>query len=322
MSTQTENSVSLPQVEEKQTTVGNYFVSNYPPFAYWTDDQLDQIEAVLDRPAPADRDMGLYVHIPFCRKRCHFCYFKVYTDKNKDEIRVYLDAVLEELRMVLDKPYIKGRLPSFVYFGGGTPSYLSPKQLEYLFNGMKQLLPWDKVSEVAFECEPGTLTGPKLDVLKQLGVTRLSLGIENLDDRHRSLGVAGIRIALVDQCREVFHRRFLGIIEALSPGAGRVRSGHLLSGLRLRGLRCCWRDEAVEIRYVGANEQENQHGEDTVQNALPLPRYSLHSHGRKGLGFEQVDGLRGKEHRHEQRRDQAQRASLRQDDELVGRQKE
>ena len=69
--------------------------------------------------------LGLYVHIPFCRKRCDFCYFKVYTDKNSKEIRRYLDAMLRELDHFAAQPYLAGKKPSFVYFGGGTPSYLS-----------------------------------------------------------------------------------------------------------------------------------------------------------------------------------------------------
>jgi oxygen-independent coproporphyrinogen III oxidase len=69
-----------------------------------------------------------------------------------------------------------------VYFGGGTPSYLSARQLGELTDQMKAVLPWDAAEEVAFECEPGTLNPGKLTAIKQIGVTRLSLGIENFDD--------------------------------------------------------------------------------------------------------------------------------------------
>ena len=58
--------------------------------------------------------LGLYAHIPFCRKRCHFCYFKVYTDKDSSEIRAYIDAVLQELRLYAAKPFIGGRKPNFI----------------------------------------------------------------------------------------------------------------------------------------------------------------------------------------------------------------
>ena len=79
-------------------------------------------------------------------------------------------------------PYLKGRKPKFIYFGGGTPSYLSVSQLTDLTDRMKAVFPWDEAEEVAFECEPGTLTEKKLDHIRKLGVTRLSLGVENFDD--------------------------------------------------------------------------------------------------------------------------------------------
>ena len=106
------------------------------------------------------------MHIPFCRKRCHFCYFRVYTDKNSSEIRNYIDAVLDELRLYAKEAFIGGRKPNFIYFGGGTPSYLSEDQLRQLTDGMKALLPWDEAEEVTFECEPGTLREKKLEVLR------------------------------------------------------------------------------------------------------------------------------------------------------------
>ncbi len=167
----------------KETEAGNYFVSNYPPYAYWLPDYVPEVHRVLDRPAPAaPPPLGLYFHIPFCRKRCHFCYFRVYTDKNSEEIRRYIHAGMKEFGMYAARPYFHGRKPKFVYFGGGTPSYLSVPQLEELTSFLKDLMPWDEVEEVTFEAEPGTLTEKKLDAIRALGVTRLSLGVENFDD--------------------------------------------------------------------------------------------------------------------------------------------
>ncbi len=167
---------------EKQTTVGNYFVSNYPPFSFWKQEDVGDLYAALERPPRPNTPLGIYLHIPFCRKRCHFCYFRVYTDKDSAAIKAYIDASLAELAIYAAKPAIHGRKPNFVYFGGGTPSYLSVDQLKHLMNGMKALLPWDEIEEVAFEAEPGTLTDHKLKAIRELGVTRLSLGVENFDD--------------------------------------------------------------------------------------------------------------------------------------------
>lgn len=166
----------------EETREGNYFVSNYPPFSFWKPERAQEAIDALHRPPAPDTPLGIYVHIPFCRKRCHFCYFKVYTGKNANEIESYLDAVRAELALYAKLPIIGGRKPRFIYFGGGTPSYLSTAQLGGLVDEMKRLLPWDEVEEVTFECEPGTLTEGKLEMLRQIGVTRLSLGIENFDD--------------------------------------------------------------------------------------------------------------------------------------------
>jgi oxygen-independent coproporphyrinogen-3 oxidase len=168
---------------EKQTTVGNYFVSNYPPFSFWKPEFVPDVAAALERPPVLPlAPLGVYLHIPFCRKRCHFCYFKVYTDKDSAAIRGYIDAALKELALYASKPIIGGRKANFVYFGGGTPLYLSVDQLKHLTDSMKQLISWDEAEEVTFECEPGTLTSHKLKAIREMGVTRLSLGVENFDD--------------------------------------------------------------------------------------------------------------------------------------------
>ena len=147
----------LPLDAEKDTKAGNYFVANYPPFSYWTPERVHEAFDALDIPAPVDRKLGLYVHIPFCRRRCHFCYFKVYTDRNANQIKQYTDAIISELELYAQRPFLSGRKPQFIYFGGGTPSYLSAKQLTELTDGLKKILPWDEAEEVAFEAEPGTL---------------------------------------------------------------------------------------------------------------------------------------------------------------------
>jgi oxygen-independent coproporphyrinogen-3 oxidase len=77
---------------------------------------------------------------------------------------------------------LQGRKLRFVYFGGGTPSYISEKQLHYLVDGLNRHVSWSNAEEVTFECEPGTLGKSKLQTLKDIGVTRLSLGVEHFDD--------------------------------------------------------------------------------------------------------------------------------------------
>jgi oxygen-independent coproporphyrinogen-3 oxidase len=168
---------------DKQTEVGSYFVATYPPFSAWTTTAVERDGKVaLETPPVPGVPLGLYLHIPFCRKRCHFCYFRVYTDKNAQEVNDYLDVLAREWELCAAKPAIAGRPLNFVYFGGGTPSFLSTKQLEGLVGRLSALTPWNNAEEVTFECEPGTLTEAKLAAIRGIGVTRLSLGVENFDD--------------------------------------------------------------------------------------------------------------------------------------------
>ncbi|HEV3416825.1 MAG TPA: radical SAM protein, partial [Pirellulales bacterium] len=167
--------------EATKTEVGSYFIANYPPFSQWTADALPEVRRALESP-PADVPLGLYLHIPFCRKRCKFCYFRVYTDKNAHEVEQYVAALSREIELVSRLPVMGGRPFRFVYFGGGTPSFLSAKQLTSLVDRLRANINWDHAEEVTFECEPGTLSEPKVHKLKELGVTRISLGIENFSD--------------------------------------------------------------------------------------------------------------------------------------------
>ncbi|HUR19860.1 MAG TPA: coproporphyrinogen-III oxidase family protein [Vicinamibacterales bacterium] len=166
------------------TEVGSYFVANYPPFSVWTPEAVGtEALSALGTPSLARVPLGLYLHIPFCRKRCHFCYFRVYTNKNAQEVESYLDLLAREWELYGSRAALAGRDLDFVYFGGGTPSFLSTQQLESLVKRLTARTRWNKAEEITFECEPGTLSEAKLSAIRQMGVTRLSLGVENFDDR-------------------------------------------------------------------------------------------------------------------------------------------
>jgi len=169
--------------DPRDTEVGSVFVSNYPPYSAWGTENADKVREVLDAPPRPETPLGLYLHVPFCRKRCKFCYFKVYTEKNHEEVTRYLEGMGSEVERYASAPVVGGRPLKFVYVGGGTPSFISAKHLRALMARVQAAFDWSRIQEVTFECEPGTLTQAKLEAIKEVGVTRLSLGVENFDDR-------------------------------------------------------------------------------------------------------------------------------------------
>lgn len=163
---------------------GNYFVAAYPPFSEWRTESADEYRELLSRkpdPGVAER-LGLYVHIPFCVERCRYCYYLSYDGVGGGNLARYVDCLLAELARYACSAVVGGRRLDFVYFGGGTPSLLSEPLLERLLAGLEEILPWSAAREVTFECAPKSVTPSKLGRLRALGVTRLSLGVQQLDD--------------------------------------------------------------------------------------------------------------------------------------------
>src|SRR3989442_9562174 len=106
-------SETLRKATADQTDVGSYFVATYPPFSVWSREAVDRdARPALATPPQAagrtggDTPLGLYLHIPFCRKRCHFCYFRVYTDKNAQEVSRYLDVLARDWELYARQPAI------------------------------------------------------------------------------------------------------------------------------------------------------------------------------------------------------------------------
>lgn len=119
---------------------------------------------------------GLYIHIPFCRQKCRYCDFASYAGE-ENRIDTYLSALEKEAALY------KSALFDTLYIGGGTPSLLSPKQLEKLFQMVEQYFGTvKKFSESTLEANPESLTEEKLNFLKSAGLNRLSIGLQSFDN--------------------------------------------------------------------------------------------------------------------------------------------
>jgi oxygen-independent coproporphyrinogen III oxidase len=139
----------------------------------------------------------LYLHIPFCRRKCPYCAF-VSREGNETEMEEYVDLLLEEMRLARQESSPLRPLDS-VYLGGGTPSLLHPQQVAQLLEQAAGLFGLAAAAEITLEANPGTVDYERLAGFRSAGVNRLSLGVQSFDDR--MLAVLG-RIHTADQALE------------------------------------------------------------------------------------------------------------------------
>lgn len=124
---------------------------------------------------------GLYVHLPFCRKRCPYCAFNTY-DEGFELIPRWVEGILRELELRLATwPCAPVRL-STLYFGGGTPSLLEPDQVETVIAGVRDRTRFDDGAEVTLEVNPGTVDPDRLRAYRDVGVNRVTVGCQSFSD--------------------------------------------------------------------------------------------------------------------------------------------
>jgi putative oxygen-independent coproporphyrinogen III oxidase len=126
---------------------------------------------------------GIYVHIPFCEKRCSYCDF--FSSISLEQKNIYIQAICKEL--ALQKDYLDGAPVTSIYMGGGTPSLLSATDLNTIQNQIKALFPCDKLLEVTIEANPDDLTKEYIESLKYLPFNRISIGIQSFSDEELRL---------------------------------------------------------------------------------------------------------------------------------------
>ena len=146
------------------------------PSSYWS----------LMNQYPKDKDGGIYVHVPFCDKICSFC--NMNRKQLDNDLEDYTNFLVKEIERYRDKPYIKNKLFSVIFFGGGTPTILKPHQLERVLKTLREVFPLnEKDYEFTFETTLHNLTDEKLKIMQSYGVNRLSVGIQTFSDRGRKI---------------------------------------------------------------------------------------------------------------------------------------
>ena len=120
---------------------------------------------------------GIYIHIPFCRKACHYCNFHFSTSfKLKDQL---IDAIIQEIEIRNNAKQFSN-LES-IYLGGGTPSLLSYDELSRIFEALSKYYNWDSKTEITLEANPEDVNLAYLNEIKTLGINRLSVGIQSFN---------------------------------------------------------------------------------------------------------------------------------------------
>lgn len=186
---------------------------------------LDPVHAM--RPGllqlPGLPPLSLYVHLPWCIKKCPYCDFNSHEWRGADDASsvqdAYIDALFADLEASL--PLIWGRTVHTVFFGGGTPSLFTPEAIDRLVSGLRARLRLSADAEITLEANPGTFEKDRFRAFRQAGITRLSIGVQSFNDAHlKALGRVHDRtqaLAAVHEAAQVFDTFNLDLMYAL-PG--------------------------------------------------------------------------------------------------------
>jgi oxygen-independent coproporphyrinogen-3 oxidase len=127
--------------------------------------------------------LSLYIHFPWCIQKCPYCDFNSHAVKAGIPEMQYVDALLADLQA--DLAWLSGpRVISSIFMGGGTPSLFSPAALQRLLLGIKQQVSLQTDCEITLEANPGTFDSAKFQAFRELGINRLSIGIQSFNDKH------------------------------------------------------------------------------------------------------------------------------------------
>jgi oxygen-independent coproporphyrinogen-3 oxidase len=168
---------------------------------------------------PALPPLSLYVHLPWCLRKCPYCDFNSHERQGELPEKQYLDALRADLEAAL--PLVWGRKVQSVFIGGGTPSLFSPEGIDRLLADVRALLPLEPAAEITLEANPGTFERDRFRGFRQAGVTRLSVGVQSFDDAAlKAIGRvhdAGQARAAVEEARAAFDTFNIDLMYAL-PG--------------------------------------------------------------------------------------------------------
>jgi oxygen-independent coproporphyrinogen-3 oxidase len=158
--------------------------TSYPTAPSWNDDfGVEDYRAALQRTSErTSNEVALYAHVPFCRSLCHFCACNRVITKKEELPKRYLETIDKEIRAVRES-IPSNPTTSQLHWGGGTPTHLSPDQIQTLFRSMTDAFPLSEGAEVSIEVDPRVTTQDQIDTLADCGFNRISMGVQDLDEK-------------------------------------------------------------------------------------------------------------------------------------------
>ncbi|MGE4232856.1 MAG: oxygen-independent coproporphyrinogen III oxidase [Bacteriovoracia bacterium] len=185
--------------------------TSYPTVPYWnktpTEKQwVSSISSSLNQSIQANSGAALYIHIPFCESLCTYCGCNTRITRNHAVEQPFVDTILKEFSLYREKLDSKF-LVSELHLGGGTPTFLSPKELQRMIEGILKHSNIHEEHEFSVEADPRVTTDSHLEILRELGFRRLSLGIQDFDPKvqevvHRVQTVDAVK-AITDKARQI-----------------------------------------------------------------------------------------------------------------------
>lgn len=124
-------------------------------------------------------ELGIYIHIPFCKKKCSYCDFKSFENINENIKKEYIEALIKEIQFTKNN---SNYIVSTIYIGGGTPSFIDEKYIKEILQAIYKKWEIKPEVEITIEINPGTINKSKLEAYRMMGINRLSIGLQSTND--------------------------------------------------------------------------------------------------------------------------------------------
>ncbi|UUQ62695.1 radical SAM family heme chaperone HemW [Pseudomonas fuscovaginae UPB0736] len=226
--------------------------------------------------------LALYIHIPWCVRKCPYCDFNSHAASPELPEDEYVDALLADLEQ--DLPAAYGRELSSIFFGGGTPSLFSPQALGRLLKGVEARIPFADDIEITLEANPGTFEQEKFTAYRQLGINRLSIGIQSFqEDKLKALGrihSGGEAMRAADMARQAGFDNFnLDLMHGLPDQSLEDALGDLRQAIALKPTHLSWYQLTLEPNTVFWNQPPTLPEDDTLWDIQEAGQALLAEHG-------------------------------------------